>query len=204
MRRCLAFARIALALLLAGRRGRPAAADRRCRAHRAAPPGPRRASRRRPSRPPTAWPARAARSPTPRAPACCRSGRHQQRPEAEIFYVAYTLDDADARAPARDLPVQRRPRGGERVPPSRRHRAAPARGQCRRHLAAGAGRPDRQPADLARLHRPRVRRSGRHRLQPGAGDRRTARSRSEKDKASATTGASRAISTASASSSGSI
>ena len=88
---------------------------------------------------------------------------------AEVVFTAYILDGPREPRPAGDLRLQRRPGRGLGLPEPRRHRAQ----------ARAVRRPGRQPLrprqagrqsrHLARLHRPGVHRSGRHRLLPLAG-----------------------------------
>ena len=82
--------------------------------------------------------------------------------QAEIAFIAYQLPDTPGASP--HLRVQRRPRRLVGLSAARRARAvAPA---ARRRRAVVVTRDRSQSGDLARLHRPGVRRSGRHRLQP--------------------------------------
>ena len=68
--------------------------------------------------------------------------------------------------PSRHLRVQRRPRSIVRVPAHGRRRAAARRLSVGRLAAARAAAPGRQRRVVARVHRPRLRRSRRDRLQP--------------------------------------
>ena len=88
------------------------------------------------------------------------------RPEADIAYVAYQLETADPAA----RPVTFVVNGGPGAASAYLQLGVlgpwllPMDGE--RHRAVAAGRAGAQPRDLARLHRPRLHRSGRHRVQP--------------------------------------
>ena len=99
-------------------------------------------------------------------------GQDPERPEAHLFYVAYAMEQADPDAAGR-LRAERRPGRSGRVPSSRRARAAAGRARGRRRGAPPPARVVPNPDTWLDVHRPRVHRSGRDRLQPHRG-RRTA------------------------------
>ncbi len=87
--------------------------------------------------------------------------------EAHIFYMAYTLDGVtDTRKRPRHVLLQRRTRVGVDVGAYGRHGSAQPETAAERQHAASALPDEGQPGHLARSDRPRVHRSGGHRLQP--------------------------------------
>ena len=90
--------------------------------------------------------------------------------KANIFFVAYTKDGATARRPDH-LHLQRRSGLFVRLAASGRRRAQARAHDRRRPVAAAAVSPRGQRLHLARLHRPRLHRSGDDRLQPPGGRR---------------------------------
>ena len=86
-------------------------------------------------------------------------------PQADVAYVAYQLDGADAATPAGDLRDQRRPGRGLR-PGCNLGALGPWRLPMNGSVARLAAGPGRQRRNLARLHRPRLHRPAGDRLQP--------------------------------------
>ena len=107
------------------------------------------------------------------AAALHRHHRHDaaaQRPGREgsrhLLHCVHRRAPRRARQAAADVLVQRRARLGVGVAAPWRPRPEARADAGRRRDAGAALQARRQPADLARRHRPRVHRPGRHRLQP--------------------------------------
>ena len=85
--------------------------------------------------------------------------------QAEIGYVAYTLDGADRASRPVTFALQRRTGRGFGLPSSRRARPLAPAARRPHDQPLGAGVAHAQRRNVARLHRPRLHRPGRHRLQ---------------------------------------
>ena len=91
--------------------------------------------------------------------------RKKEKPSAELFSVSYVADGARPR-PARDLRLQRRPGRLVRVPARGRGRARSGSTSRRTARCPDAPRAGAERSVVAGLHRSRLRRPGRHRVQP--------------------------------------
>ncbi len=91
--------------------------------------------------------------------------RKKEKPSAEIFSVSYVADGARRRS-AGDVRLQRRPGRLVRLSPPRCRRPATGRLSRGRNAPGDAAAARAERVVLARLRRPRLRRSGGHGLQP--------------------------------------